>query len=563
MDRYSEIAYRIKEFNDEEVSKDYRTILICACYLLDSEYFEFCRYEKIANKKIDKQLKKQFKKEDLFNYLKGLNIKDYSSFLNEMLDYIKENDKQVQKYTGLEINNDLSNLIIDLFELKNEEVVLDLCSNNGRFLNNLLLKTNSNLNLKVIGEEVSEELCDLSSILLSLNHKPYEIINSNLIKDNKSIEFNKCLIFPPFGLKLDENTFDKYIKYSNGLINQRSSPEWIFILNALNLLSNDSKIITLIQDNILFKTYDSDIRKYLINNNLIEGIISLPSDIFKGYSFKTSLLIISKNNESFKLLDSEEILNYEYMEYSINKSNRFEEIYNKYRSNSVLKIKKNDIKSLDYNLTYKSLSNSNLYNDLSNTKKLEEICDILKGCNLTYTNFKDLIVEEETRYKILTSGDIDEDGCIDYSNLKSILNGEKYFKYFAKKGDIVITSKSTKTKLALIDLKENENIIIASSMTILRPKEDLLDTIYLKMFLDSQKGKKILESIQMGNIIVTISLKELALIQIPYIALEKQKKKANMYKKWLEVYELRKKQVKSLETILENFYDLTLNKEKI
>lgn len=62
-------------------------------------------------------------------------------------------------------------------------------------------------------------------------------------------------------------------------------------------------------------------------------------------------------------------------------------------------------------------------------------------------------------------------------------------------------------------------------MTILRPKEDLLDTIYLKMFLDSQKGKKILESIQMGNIIVTISLKELALIQIPYIALEKQKRK--------------------------------------
>ena len=562
MDSYVNIVTKIKTFNNDDVSKDYRTILICGCYLLCFEFNEYVKYEKLANKKLERQLKKTSDKKLLLDYLKSLNISEYSLFLYDILKFI-ENDKTIIKYHNLELSDDLSNLIIKLFELKEEDTILDLCSGNGLFLNNLLINLKE-LDIKVTGTEINQDLCDLSSMLLEMSHKPYEINNINVIENyNKLPKFNKCLVFPPFGIKLEEKIYKKYIKYSNGLINQRSSGEWIFIFNTLNQLQDNSKIICVIPDNILFKTYDSDIRKYLVNNNYIEGIISLPSDVFKGYSIKTSLLILSKNNESFKVIDSEEILNNNLMEYSINEPNRLEEIYYKYKSDNVLKIKKEDIKSIDYNLTFKSLSNINLYQDESNTKELKEISDILKGCNLTYTNFKDSVVDYDTGYKILNSGDIDDNGFIHYKDLKSIINGEKYSKYLARNGDIVITSKSTKTKVGYIELKDNENIIVASSMTILRVKEEVMDSMYLKMFLDSPKGKRLLDTIQMGNMVMTISPKALSLIQIPYMSLENQRKKSKMYKTWIELYELKKKELQTIEFILENFYDLSLDKEKI
>ena len=563
MESYTDIVLKIKTFNDDDVSKDYRTILICSCYLLCFEFNEFIKYEKIANKKLERQLKKPSDKKFLLDYLRSLNISDYSSFLYEILKYI-ENDKTILKFHNLELSDDLSNLIIKLFELKEEDTILDLCSNNGLFLNNLLFNSKDELNLKVIGNEFNQDQCELSSLLLEMNNKPYEINNLNVIENyNKLPEFDKCLVFPPFGIKFDNKTYEKYIKYSNGLINQRTSGEWMFIFNALSSLNDDSKIICVIPDNILFKAYDSDIRKYLVNNNLIEGIISLPVDAFKGYSIKTSLLILSKNNEYFKVIDSEEVLNNKLMEDSLNESNRLDEIYYKYKSDNVLKIKKEDIKSIDYNLTFKSLSNINLYQDESNTKELKEVSEILKGCNLTYTNFKDSVVDYNTNYKILNSGDIDDNGFIHYKDLKSIINGEKYSKYLARNGDIVITSKSTKTKVGYIELKDNENIIVASSMTILRVKEEVMDSMYLKMFLDSPKGKRLLDTIQMGNMVMTISPKDLSLIQIPYIPLENQKKKSKMYKTWIELYELKKKELQTIEFILENFYDLSLDKEKI
>ncbi len=567
MEKYDEIVSKIRSLNDEEVSKDYRTLLICGCYLMCFEDYDCIPYLDLAIAKIDHQIKKTSSKKELLEYLKGLNIQDYSIFLNDILEYIKNNDKIIQKYTNIEISNDLSKLIIDLLDLKEEDTILNVCSRNGRFLNNLLLNSNDNLNLKVIGQEINQELNELSSILLSLNNKRFELENLDIIKESKYPNFNKCLIFPPFGIKFDEKIYEKYNSISNGLINQRTSGEWIYIFNLLKELKDNNRIIEVIPDNILFRTYDSDIRKYLLDNNLIEGIISLPIDTFKGINVKTSLLILSKDNEYIKLIDGEEVLKNQREGELEDKNNKYNEIFNKYRSNSILKIKKEDIKSIDYNLTYKSLSNINIYNDINNyefnSKRLEEVCDILKGCNLTYSNFKDLIVEESTNYKILTSGDIDDNGFINYEELKHIEKGEKYLKYFARNGDIVITSKSTKAKVALIDLEKEENIIIASSMTILRFKEGIIDPLYLKMFLDSSKGKKLLDCVQMGSVIVTISIKDLSLLQIPYIPYENQLKKVNMYKEWLNLYELRKNQVKVLKNVIENFYDLTLNKEKI
>lgn len=560
MTNYKQILQILKEYNNEEVNKDYRIILICGAYLTKNEFCENLKYGRIANKKIDKFIKKPYNKKDFLSYIKRLDIQDYSVFINGFNDFV-QNDKTFQKFNNSELSKSLTKLIFRLYELKEEDTILDLCCKSGFFLNNIKVIAKDEYSIKTIGIDINQDQCEIASILLEISDSSYSIYNEDVIKDLNCPSFDKCLIFPPFGIKFDEKISDKYSKSSEELINQRSSSEWFYIYNALKSLGNDSKIIAIVSDNALFKTYDSNIRKYLIENNLIEGIISLPNDSIKGLSIKTNLLILSKNNEFIKILDGNEFLSNSDNELYLEKNDVYDEIFNKYNDNCVLKIKKEDIKTIDYNLTYKSLSSKNLYKNLSDLKSLDEICDILKGCNLTYTNFKDEITEEETNYKVLNSGDIDDNGFIDIRKLKNLRNGEKYNKYLAKNGDIVLTSKSTKIKVGLINCDDNINIVVASSMIILRPKQEVINPIYLKMFFDSKQGKKMLEFVQIGVNIVIISTKELSLLKIPCPSLEKQNKEAEVYKKRMEIYELKKKEIQKIELILENFYDLYLKKE--
>ncbi len=527
-------------------------------FIISNIYVNYCKDNnidnellKIAKDKVNET--KCFKSNDyeigeLLKVIEDLEIDNYEIFTNDILCKL-DAYFGVSKFVSPSSETYLSEFIKKILDINENDIVIDIGSGYGNFLS-YIATINSNITL--IGQEINKEAYDCSRMVLSMSKSKYEIENVDVIKNEKYPEFSKGFIFPTFSVKYNLEIYEKYQNLTSKLFNMRSSSEWFFVYNALKSMKQDGKLAVLLPEGALFKTQDAAFREYLLDNNLIEGIISLPSGFINGIGIKTSLLILSHNNKSFKLFDASPYLPENIKKDKISLDN-IEKLYESYNSSKLL-MHEDDIKTIDYNLTYSSLTAGNIYEGLSDLVNLSNVVDILKGSNLTVTNFKDFVTDAETEYQILTSSDIDK-GLIDYSKLNNIKNGEKYEKFLAKEGDVIITSKSTKVKLAVINGISDKKIIVTGAMNILRPKDNAIDGTYLKIFFESSKGKQILESAQKGSVIRTISEHELANLKVPCPSYDKQIKIASKYNNLMSMYEVMKKEINNIESRLENFYD--------
>lgn len=71
---------------------------------------------------------------------------------------------------------------------------------------------------------------------------------------------------------------------------------------------------------------------------------------------------------------------------------------------------------------------------------------------------------------------------------------------------------------------------------MIRPDPKRLDGTYLKIFLDSPIGNKIISAAQQGMTVMNISYKDLNALDIPLPPLEKQRAVAEEYLKELTAY---------------------------
>lgn len=133
---------------------------------------------------------------------------------------------------------------------------------------------------------------------------------------------------------------------------------------------------------------------------------------------------------------------------------------------------------------------------------------------------------------ILTSREVTEIGENEYKlfNLKNYDNQEEYedvktLKNFddklTRKGDLLIRLVYP-NRIIYID-GDMENLLVPSQMCIIRVDPKKVDSQYLKWYLESESGKeRILENIT-GSSIQKISVSDLRKLEVPIIALEKQK----------------------------------------
>lgn len=125
---------------------------------------------------------------------------------------------------------------------------------------------------------------------------------------------------------------------------------------------------------------------------------------------------------------------------------------------------------------------------------------------------------------------------IDYSSLEHIEEEErKVANYLLQDGDLLVPARGTAIRVAIF--KEQPYPCIASSnVIVIRSTDESLSTVFLKLFLDSPLGRKMLVTRQQGTAVMNISYKELNHIEIPLPSIEEQKAIAVEYEKELEIY---------------------------
>lgn len=446
----------------------------------------------------------------------------------------------------------LCELVEKIFNVSKPSSIADYGCGNGDFLVNF---AKNNPQSTYFGYEINYDSKLLTKIRLTFLGVKNDIFEGNVLHDYDKTKIDYIFSQPPFGMRVgSEFKYEQEMKhYSFPNIKMTQTAEWLFMDRILSSLSENGKGAIVVPDGLLTNQFDIDQRKYLVDNNYIEAIIKLPQGLFQTTNISTSLIVLSKNKSdtNCKFVDASEM----FVEQGRIKNLSVYKIMALYNDKHQ-DISYESIKNNEYVLSvnrYKSLNDIKLENPVKLSELVE---DIFRGTQIQADILKKYATNDIDKgvYKIVSSGDI-VDGTFDINSLEKIKIQKNYDRYLLRDNDLLISCKSTKVKTAIVEIKDDEKIIPSGSIIVVRCKKDILSPIYLKMFLDSTVGKKLLASIQTGTTIISINPKALESINIACIPIDKQLELSTNYLSILDMLRLEKKKIEKLECKLATMYD--------
>ena len=437
------------------------------------------------------------------------------------------------------INNEVYDLVIKLLELKESDYLAQINAIDSTFILKGSLKANDDINklssLCIPDNEYAENIINMSFILSDSKTTIIDALETML-----KFKPNKVFINPCYKL------LDKNYRYSTV-----KNEFWDDLLKISDVMTSKSKVVTLVPNSLLSSRDSEEKRSNLIKHGYLEGIISLPLRYYsKDLQIETSLLVLSKNNSSIKIADIKKVLSTEDIK-AAEMSSITDYIYEFYNENSI-QIQFDEILNKDSNLLISNIITDETYKNLENLVPLSSVSKVTKSSKKTLVDYSHSIDQSnESPYCLLTASDI-EDGLIDYEHLTKVINDYGIRTKTINKGDVVITNKSSIPKVAVIDC-EDKRVVPTGSMIVISPNEKQLDGYYLKKILDSNKGKKILDTTRKGQRTNTMDPVDIEKMKIPYVSYDDQLKVATEYKMKLDELHRKKQEVAKLIEEINNY----------
>ncbi|MEH2355712.1 HsdM family class I SAM-dependent methyltransferase [Nostoc sp.] len=157
-----------------------------------------------------------------------------------------------------------------------------------------------------LGVDISSEWAKLAYANIQLHGLNARILHHNALSvflQEEKLEktnFDRILINPPFGAKIDANLAERSLGQKVG-----SRSETALLALALQKLTPNGRAAVLAPSGLLFSnsTAEASLRHQLVDENSLEAVISFPKDAFQPYSpLQTHLLLFSKIESSEKHL---------------------------------------------------------------------------------------------------------------------------------------------------------------------------------------------------------------------------------------------------------------------
>lgn len=197
-----------------------------------------------------------------------------------------------------------------MFEQTSVNKVYDPACGSG----SLLLQTKKQANSDIIeegfyGQEINHttyNLARMNMFLHNINYDKFDIALGDTLLDPKFGDekpFDAIVSNPPYSINWkgsDDPTLINDDRFAPaGVLAPKSKADFAFILHSLNYLSSKGRAAIVCFPGIFYRSgAEKKIRKYLIDNNYIETIISLPSNLFYGATIAVYILVLSKHKEN-------------------------------------------------------------------------------------------------------------------------------------------------------------------------------------------------------------------------------------------------------------------------
>ncbi len=203
-------------------------------------------------------------------------------------------------------------LLVELIKPKAGMKVYDpTCGSGGMLIQtrNYLTRNGENhSNLMLSGQEMNLStwaICKLNMFLHGVRgadiRKGDTLGDPQHIENGELMRFDRVIANPPFSLKkwgreLAEN--DGYGRYRFGLP-PKDAGDLAFVQHMIASLNNSGLMGVVVPHGVLFRgASEGEIRKGIVENDLLEAVIGLPSALFYGTGIPAALLIINKQKDS-------------------------------------------------------------------------------------------------------------------------------------------------------------------------------------------------------------------------------------------------------------------------
>jgi len=208
----------------------------------------------------------------------------------------------------------VSKLIAQLAMHKQTEVnkIYDPAAGSG----SLLLQAKKHFDNHIIqegffGQEINHttyNLARMNMFLHNINYDKFDIALGNTLIDPQFGDekpFDAIVSNPPYSVNWigsDDPTLINDDRFAPaGVLAPKSKADFAFVLHALSYLSGRGRAAIVCFPGVFYRGgAEQKIRKYLVDNNFVETIIALPSNLFYGTSISVNILVLSKHKTDTK-----------------------------------------------------------------------------------------------------------------------------------------------------------------------------------------------------------------------------------------------------------------------
>lgn len=450
------------------------------------------------------------KLEEILHFLSLINKNDLNENFSKIFDALLYRLSVAQgKYSGEFIQPvEISRFIMNLANLPDYATVYNPFAGVASF------GTFLNRNQQYFGQEYNKRTWALGMLrLMAYGHDDFNYkLDDSIEHWNNFEKFDLVVASPPFNLPISKNIYsmftgEHYNKVENFLVEK-----------GIHSLKNNGQLIAMFPFSFLFKGgHIGRLKKRLIENNLIDTIISLPSGLLSNTSIPVCIIVfkITPIREGYiRFVDAStffikegprnKTLNENELNCLLNNDNENE--FLRYVSNT--EIYKNELDLSVKRYFLKSIEGSlmSTFTEIINGHKVPQNVKIkqVQIKNLKDEVFDGILTSNDLEIKLITKPlfKVIEESCILVCTMWNTLK-PTYFKY------------------------TGEAIAIANGIIALKLKENIVDPTFFINELASVYVKEQLDSYRIGNIQKNIRIKDLQNIVIQLPSMQEQRAKVS------------------------------------
>lgn len=277
------------------------------------------------------------------------------------------------------------------------------------------------------------------------------------------------------------------------------------LLENIEVLKKAKKAVCQFPNEALYAKCYEPFRRILIENGLVESVLG---------GKKKSFLVLSNGNTEvsfYKAYDN-------FFHFSFDKDDKIQTAANA------------DMLDNDANLYFEAYLNDDDY--LKSAVTLGSLTKTsFRGVSCTVEELKNFGSDYVTNKRFLKYSDI-KDGIIS-NDMQSLLQiDEKYKKYCAKEGDLIISKICSPFKVAVIEGNARE-VLVGDNLYVIRLDDKKVEPFCVKAFLESSKGQRQVEKLLSGKKSRALSLQDVLNLKIELIDIIAQYGFADEYKERL------------------------------